>query len=243
MGPPVQLAAFLGVASPESARLYQRDQVPRRSDGFIDPAPRAMTPALQPILADFGGKSFQVSPIDVLKALISLRRHDMQYIKTDVGRILHGRQLTRADLRQRGAVAEEDEDDAAAENEVYSRLLDIPMDEDAEPPALGTPTSEHAPTPPALPANFDLPVPMDEGSKANVDQFGSENVSPAMSEPPALPSVKTEPDFPVPPPTEDEPGLLTPPPEVKAEEDAQAPADAADQDAEGRIAQLLVWSL
>jgi hypothetical protein len=97
----VQLAAFLGVASPESSRLYEQEQIPRSSDGFIDPALRVMTPVLQPILADFGGKSFRSSPIEALKALTSVRRHGMQYIKTDLGRILHGRQLTQADFRNR----------------------------------------------------------------------------------------------------------------------------------------------
>jgi hypothetical protein len=223
----VQLAAFLGVASPESSRLYQHEQIPRSSDGFIDAALRVMTPVLQPVLADFGGKSFRVSPIEALKALISLRRHGMQYIKTDIGRILHGRQLTQADFRQRGAALDDsDGDDAAAEDEVYARLLDIPMDEDEDPPAQppmdnveplapDTPASDDAPV---APAASNLPTLMDEDYKANVDQLGVENTTPSMADPRASPPVKSEFDLSASPRSEDTPSLRTPSPEVKAEE-------------------------
>jgi hypothetical protein len=95
-----ELCAFLGVASPESARLYKRVRVPRRSDGFVWPQNRSkiMCPRIQAALFDFGGQSFSFSMIHSLKAHISLRRSGMDFTRTHVGRLLHGRQLTADDF-------------------------------------------------------------------------------------------------------------------------------------------------
>jgi hypothetical protein len=97
----VELAAFLGVACPESAHLYGRTDLPRSSDGFIEPALRTNTEALTQVLKDFNNKSFQVSSIEILKQLISVRRHGTDFIRTDMGQVLHGRQLTKATFRDR----------------------------------------------------------------------------------------------------------------------------------------------
>jgi hypothetical protein len=100
----VELAAFLGVASPESNRLYNRADIPRRGDGFISPelrVPARCSPELRTILQAFEGKSFHASPIRGLKVLIGLRRYGLEYFKTDVGQILAGRQLSKTDFAGR----------------------------------------------------------------------------------------------------------------------------------------------
>jgi hypothetical protein len=219
----VQLAAFLGVASPESSRLYKQEQIPRSSDGFIDPALRVMTPVLQPILADFGGKSFRSSPIEALKALTSVRRHGMQYIKTDLGRILHGRQLTQADFRNRDTAHGPEQDDAD-EDEVYAGLLGVPMDED-DPLAPEPPVDDDVPMPPA---DFELAPPTNEDRKAA--QLGVNGTAPAPPDQSApsssstsgsstLPRVKTEPGVRNP-----SPALVTNGPNVKLESGVQEEA-------------------
>jgi hypothetical protein len=93
-----ELCAFLGVASPESFRLYQRERVPRRSDGFVWPRHRPNNPTLQAALSDFGGRSFYFSVVYHLKVHVSLRRGGMDFARTHIGRLLHGRQLTMDDF-------------------------------------------------------------------------------------------------------------------------------------------------
>jgi hypothetical protein len=95
-----ELCAFLGAASPESSRLYRRGRVPRRSDGFVWPSNRSrtMNPELRAALSDFGGRSFHFGIIGSLKTHVSLRRSGMDFTRTHVGRLLHGRQLSEDDF-------------------------------------------------------------------------------------------------------------------------------------------------
>jgi hypothetical protein len=95
-----ELCAFLGAASPESPRLYKRELVPRRSDGFVWPRhrPKILNRELQAALSNFGGRSFHFGIISSLKAHVSLRRSGMDFTRTHVGRLLHGRQLSEDDF-------------------------------------------------------------------------------------------------------------------------------------------------
>jgi hypothetical protein len=95
-----ELCAFLGIFSPESTRLYGHEDLPRGADGYIKPQRRVLKlePALTAALADFGDRSFYTNQVEVLKRLISLRRNGMDFMKTHVGQLLHGRQLTENDF-------------------------------------------------------------------------------------------------------------------------------------------------
>jgi hypothetical protein len=95
----VELCAFLGVYTRESASLHEDRELPRESDGFISPEARRDTGALRLALHAFGGRSFQSSPVQALKQLVSLRRQGIDFLRTHVGQILHGRQLTQEDFR------------------------------------------------------------------------------------------------------------------------------------------------
>jgi hypothetical protein len=94
----IALGAFLGVHTPGSPVLYGRAEVPRQGDGFVRPEDRGETEKLQQLLVEFGGESFQRSPVDLLRRLVSLRRHGMDFIRTHVGQVLHGRALRDVDF-------------------------------------------------------------------------------------------------------------------------------------------------
>jgi hypothetical protein len=95
----LELCAFLGVYTRESASLYEDRELRRSSDGFIPPEARRDTGALRLALHAFGGRSFQSSPVQALKQLVSLRRQGIDFLRTHWGQILHGRQLTQDDFR------------------------------------------------------------------------------------------------------------------------------------------------
>jgi hypothetical protein len=94
----MQLCAFLGLFSRDSAQLYGRADVPRQGDGFVRPRDRGHSDELGEVLEDFDGKSFVRSPVEALRRLINLRRHGMDFIRTHVGQILHGRPLGEEDF-------------------------------------------------------------------------------------------------------------------------------------------------
>jgi hypothetical protein len=93
-----ELCAFLGAASPESSRLYGRDIVPRRPDGFVQPTHRPHNLELQAVLSDFRGQSFQFGMINNLRTHISIRRNGMDFTRTHVGQLLRGRLLKEEDF-------------------------------------------------------------------------------------------------------------------------------------------------
>jgi hypothetical protein len=90
----LEFCAFLGVFSPESEMLYGAQNIERGSDGFIDPTLRPSTSHLSSALVDYEQRSFHTSIISSLKKHISMRRNGMDFFRTHVGQILHGRQIT-----------------------------------------------------------------------------------------------------------------------------------------------------
>jgi hypothetical protein len=98
----VSLCLFLGVYSEESKDLYGLEHPVKRSgDGFVLPVHRGAGYRHLHILDDYGGRSFQESPIAALKNLFGLRRHGMTFLQTHMGQLLHGRPLTRSDFKQK----------------------------------------------------------------------------------------------------------------------------------------------
>jgi hypothetical protein len=101
-----KLCAFLGLLSLESSRLYDRNCIERDSSGFISPDLRTMTPDLKEALSEFHQQSFGHNIVANLKEHISLRRNGVDFFRTHVGQLLHGRQLSLRDIEPEG----EDED-------------------------------------------------------------------------------------------------------------------------------------
>jgi hypothetical protein len=84
------LCTILGVYT-----LSNKLDIQVESDGFVKPAHRGQLLEHYPGYAEC---KFASSPIPMLKDLIGRRRKGMQYSRTHVGKILHGRTLTRTDF-------------------------------------------------------------------------------------------------------------------------------------------------
>jgi hypothetical protein len=96
----VGLCAFLGVASPESERIF--GTTARNFDGFIPTKLRKTTVDLTVALEEFGvSRSFEATPVEALVKHTSMRRNGVAFVKTHLGRILHGRHLKEEDFVER----------------------------------------------------------------------------------------------------------------------------------------------
>jgi hypothetical protein len=91
-----ELCAFLGLYSPESARLYKRF-VRREGNGYVRPYNRGRSEDLRIALSDFGGKSFQIDIVSALREYISFRRNGQDFSRTHLGQLLRGRYLWKDD--------------------------------------------------------------------------------------------------------------------------------------------------
>jgi hypothetical protein len=93
----IGLSTFLGLSSPESERIFGTSAA--SGDGFIPPSRRATTLGYAKELEQFGvPRSFGVTPVQALLEHIGMRRNGVDFIKTHLGRILHGRHLKNEDF-------------------------------------------------------------------------------------------------------------------------------------------------
>ncbi|KAF8601978.1 hypothetical protein BDV93DRAFT_445072, partial [Ceratobasidium sp. AG-I] len=82
------LCAFLGVYLETGAR--GEEDVSVRSDGFVLPTDRYKLARYHPEYASCG---FVKSPVNLVKRIISRRRRGMEYLRTNLGQVLHARSL------------------------------------------------------------------------------------------------------------------------------------------------------
>jgi hypothetical protein len=95
----VELCAFLGISSPESERLYgSTSRIEKHSDGFIPRDRRKKTSDLERALESYNQRSFGASPVHTLRQHISTRRNGMEFVRTHIGQLLHGRHLKKDDF-------------------------------------------------------------------------------------------------------------------------------------------------
>jgi hypothetical protein len=93
----IGLTTFLGISSPESKRIFGTSAA--SGDGFIPPSRRTTASDYGKELEQFGvTQSFGVTPVQALLEHIGMRRNGMDFIKTHLGQILHGRHLKNEDF-------------------------------------------------------------------------------------------------------------------------------------------------
>jgi hypothetical protein len=88
------LCAFLGLHIGGEGDVVGEDIVVQ-GDGFVKPADRQRLSNFYPA---YIGCQFTKSPVNALKELFSHRRKGMEYMRTNVGQVLHGRLLTQNDF-------------------------------------------------------------------------------------------------------------------------------------------------
>lgn len=88
------LCSFLGIYTTSDDDGGMED-VRVQVDGFVQPADRLVLAKYRPEYQECG---FKNSPISILRELTGRRRKGMEYMRTHVGQILHGRRLLQSDF-------------------------------------------------------------------------------------------------------------------------------------------------
>ncbi|KAF8601975.1 hypothetical protein BDV93DRAFT_607791 [Ceratobasidium sp. AG-I] len=87
------LCAFLGICMDTDS--HGGEEIRVQGDGFVLPADRKVLARYRPEYATCG---FSSSPVNMLRELTGLRRKGMEYMRTNLGQVLHARKLTQNDF-------------------------------------------------------------------------------------------------------------------------------------------------